>query len=91
MNIENKLFLNRFNVDNNHPHLCINDKAKCEQCIEKSCVAVCPVKNYKKINGTVELSWEGCLECGSCRIACRKGVIDWQYPQGGFGVTYRFG
>lgn len=91
MDIEEKLFLNRFKVDNNNPHLSIKDKTRCQQCSDKPCMFVCPVKNYKKTDGTVELSWEGCLECGSCRIACPAGVIEWRYPGGGFGIIYKFG
>ena len=91
MNIEDKLFLNKFVVDNTHPHLNIKDRTICEKCKNKPCTVVCPVKNYKTVNGTVELSWEGCLECGSCRVVCRYGAIDWKYPQGGFGIVYGFG
>ena len=91
MKIEDKLYLNLFKVDNNKPHLRIKDKKICSGCKNKSCLYVCPVKNYKKLNSHIELSWEGCLECGSCRVACKRGAIDWNYPQGGFGIKYRYG
>ena len=91
MNIEDKLFVNSFKVNANQPHLKIRDRSMCKKCVKKPCLFVCPVKNYKKPNGTVELSWEGCLECGSCRIACKRGAIEWNYPQGGFGIKYRYG
>ncbi|MEK6545549.1 MAG: ferredoxin family protein, partial [Nitrospinota bacterium] len=32
---------------------------------------------------------EGCLECGTCRIACE--FIEWRNPKGGYGVCYRYG
>ena len=91
MNIEDKLFINSFKVNSVQPHLKIKNKGICKKCVKKPCLFVCPVKNYKMINGTVELSWEGCLECGSCRVACKHGAIDWNYPQGGFGIKYRYG
>jgi ferredoxin like protein len=91
LNLEDKLYLNRFKVNNGHPHLSIKHKELCQRCEEKSCVYVCPVENYKMANGEIELSWEGCLECGSCRIACKYGAIEWNYPQGGFGIKYRYG
>lgn len=91
MEIEDKLFLNSFKVDGNNPHLKIKDKKLCKSCADKPCLYVCPVKNYKRVNGIVDASWEGCLECGSCRVACKKGAIEWNYPQGGFGIKYRYG
>jgi ferredoxin like protein len=39
----------------------------------------------------VIFSFEGCLECGSCRMICDRGAIDWTLPRGGFGVCYEFG
>lgn len=89
--IEDKLFINKFNVDLNKPHISISNKKLCKLCNEKPCLYVCPVENYKKINGTVELTWEGCLECGACRLSCPKNAVSWEYPSGGFGISYRFG
>jgi NAD-dependent dihydropyrimidine dehydrogenase PreA subunit len=37
------------------------------------------------------VSYEGCLECGTCMIACSEGAIDWRNPRGGFGVSLRYG
>jgi len=31
------------------------------------------------------------LECGTCRIACGAEVLEWNYPEGGAGVQFRFG
>jgi ferredoxin like protein len=39
----------------------------------------------------VELTIDGCLECGTCRIACGTEVLEWYYPSGGAGVQFRFG
>jgi ferredoxin like protein len=39
----------------------------------------------------VTFSYEGCLECGSCRISCPQGAIHWVYPRGGFGICYQYG
>ena len=38
---------------------------------------------------TVE--YAGCLECGTCLIACNEGALSWSYPKGDYGVQYRFG
>ena len=55
-------------------------------------VLVCPAGLYSvNSNGTVELSIDGCLECGTCRIACGTEVLDWNYPEAGTGIQFRFG
>jgi len=89
ISLEDKLFLDDFKVDKK-AHLKI-DTSLCRKCRDKPCLFVCPVGNYQRENGVVSLSWEGCLECGTCRLACPYGAIDWNYPQGGFGVKYRYG
>ncbi|MCL2529752.1 MAG: 4Fe-4S dicluster domain-containing protein [Coriobacteriia bacterium] len=58
----------------------------------KKVISVCPSALYTiNDNGEVNLCEDGCLECGTCRIALGIEVIDWQYPEGGTGVQYRFG
>lgn len=87
--IEDKLSRVRFNVDL-ESHIKVNTEL-CEICSGKPCLYVCPVQNYVLTNGKLTFSWQGCLECGACRIACPKNAIDWNYPRGGFGVSLRYG
>lgn len=55
-------------------------------------VYVCPAGLYSlNKEGEVELDIDGCLECGTCRIACGTEVLDWEYPAGEAGVQFRFG
>lgn len=89
MNIEDKLFCNKFNADS-ESHLVV-DQDICRTCVGKPCLTVCPVKNYTLENGQIVVSFEGCLECGSCRIVCGLGGLSWKYPRGGKGICYRFG
>jgi ferredoxin like protein len=89
MAIEDKLTTIRFNVDA-EPHIRVNTGI-CETCPEQSCLYVCPVQNYVLEEGKLVFSWQGCLECGACRIACTREAIDWAYPRGGFGVCLRYG
>jgi len=64
----------------------------CAKCKERYCIYVCPAGVYKlNKEGQIELDLDGCLECGTCRIACVKEAIDWSYPRGGFGVQFKFG
>lgn len=55
-------------------------------------VWLCPAGCYRdNERGEVELNVEGCLECGTCRIACGTDILEWRYPEGGCGVQFRFG
>jgi ferredoxin like protein len=37
------------------------------------------------------VEFAGCLECGTCMVACIYGSIKWHYPRSGYGVQYRYG
>lgn len=90
LSIDEKLTLVHFKVDE-EPHIKV-DLSICRVCREKPCLYTCPVQNYKLLeNEELVFSWEGCLECGACRVVCRRGAVEWNYPRGGFGVTYRYG
>jgi ferredoxin like protein len=94
VNIEEKLFQNRYRVDVGRPHIKIKDPAVCtNDCQPKSCTYVCPASCYKvEGNGGVTLITDGCLECGSCRIICNQFFnVDWEYPRGGHGILFKFG
>ncbi|MBI2876337.1 MAG: 4Fe-4S dicluster domain-containing protein [Candidatus Tectomicrobia bacterium] len=90
MGIEDKLYLIRFNVDEEQAHIRLK-RELCQDCPERACLYACPVENYRWEREELIFSWQGCLECGSCRIACSRGAIDWNYPRGGFGVCFRYG
>jgi ferredoxin like protein len=89
MLIEDKLYQTRFNVDKT-AHIVV-DLEICQDCAEKPCLYVCPAQNYTEKDGGIGFSWQGCLECGACRLACRKGAVRWSFPRGGFGVVLRYG
>lgn len=55
-------------------------------------ILLCPAGLYKQEDtGIFSISEDGCLECGTCLIACGDDVLEWSYPGGGTGVQYRFG
>lgn len=89
MKIDEKLALNLFHVDK-QPHLKI-DQEICRRCPHQACTHCCPVENYTIEGDDVVLSWEGCLECGTCRVVCDQGSLTWDYPPGGYGILYRLG
>jgi ferredoxin like protein len=65
----------------------------CRRCTVKPCLRICPAGLYSLNEERQEIVVEfaGCLECGSCRVACPAGALEWCYPRGGFGVQYRYG
>lgn len=90
VNIDDKLFLNSYNVDTTS-HLTIKDPKVCLNCSERACTFICPAHVYEWKDGHLTVSYEGCLECGACRIGCSHDNIDWTYPRGGFGIQFRLG
>jgi len=86
------LSLNKFNVDEEQAHIVL-DKKICAQCQLKPCLVVCPAVLYRlDKSGEISFDYAGCLECGTCRVMCRdKGIIQWAYPRGTFGVSFRHG
>lgn len=55
-------------------------------------VRLCPAGLYTlNDRGEVSLTVDGCLECGTCRIACGTDVLEWTYPEGNCGVQFRYG
>ena len=91
MKLEDKLFLDRFRVDT-ESHLKIIDGDRClKECKDKPCVNFCPANVYRWEADRVSVNYEGCLECGSCRIACPYLNIEWRFPRGGYGISHKFG
>jgi ferredoxin like protein len=91
MRLEDKLFLDRFKVDT-ESHLRIIDGDICfKACKEKPCLNFCPANVYRLEVDRISVNYEGCLECGSCRIACPHLNIDWRFPRGGYGISHKFG
>lgn len=80
---------NRYRVDRG-AHIEV-DYAKCRNCLHKACLTACPAQCYLSHteNGVV-FNYEGCLECGTCYVICDRGALKWNYPKGGFGVSFRF-
>ncbi len=90
--VEEKLFQNRYLVDVGRPHI----KIRPHETPSTGLLAMthlCPAGCYSVSDtGQVEISADGCVECGTCRIVTAgTGDLEWNYPRGGFGVLYKFG
>jgi ferredoxin like protein len=61
------------------------------KCLDKICTIFCPAEVYKWEESRMHVGYEGCHECGSCRIGCPHQNIKWEYPKGGHGIVFRLG
>lgn len=92
MKIDEKLALDAFKTDKDS-HIIV-DHATCRsRCAIKYCLTICPghLYTYNEEENEIVVEYAGCLECGTCMIACTHGAIKWSYPRGDFGVQYRYG
>jgi ferredoxin like protein len=90
--VEQKLFQNRYVVDAARPHITVRPHTKPSKAL-LSLTKACPAGCYDLNDlGQVEISVDGCLECGTCRVLCGpSGEVEWSYPRGGYGVSFKFG
>lgn len=92
LTIEDQLGVNKFNTDELNSHIDV-DKACTDQKERETVIKVCPAGLYKLDDaGNLLFDHLGCLECGTCRVATNGKVIkSWNYPIGGFGISFRRG
>lgn len=90
--VEDKLFQNRYLVDTGRPHIKVRPHVTPSPAL-LSLTRLCPAGCYARNDrGEVEITPDGCLECGTCRVVCAEtNDIEWNYPRGGFGILFKFG
>lgn len=91
VNVDNFLALNKYEVDEENAHIELVENPDDDE-FDKL-IRVCPAALYRRDEaGVKSFDYAGCLECGTCRIACGDTIIKkWEYPQPTMGVEYRFG
>lgn len=91
VNVDVKLGIDKFFVDESNAHIKLAKKIDMSEF--KKLQIACPAGLYRQDeSGAIFFDYAGCLECGTCRILCQKSIIEkWEYPNGTFGVEYRFG
>lgn len=90
--IDDILMSLKYFTDEHEAHLKIIDPQVCVRCTGKPCVQFCPVGAYRtQDGGTVQIAFQSCVECGTCRVMCPPANVSWKLPRGGFGVAYKFG
>lgn len=91
VNVDEYLSVNKYEVDEQNAHIeLVDDPSDVE--FDKL-IMVCPAALYKRDDSNVKsFDYAGCLECGTCRIACGDTIIKtWCNPSPTRGVEYRFG
>lgn len=90
-NTDEFLSVNKYEVDEGSAHIELVEEPSDEE-FDKL-IRVCPAALYKRDEtGAKSFDYAGCLECGTCRIACGGTIIaKWENPQPTMGVEYRFG
>ncbi|MFB6084017.1 MAG: ferredoxin family protein [Halorientalis sp.] len=89
--IEDRLYTVKYS-DSGDSHLGVTDPEVCKECVTNDCESVCPAAVWEVgDDGVPTIAYENCLECGSCRWACSHENVEWEYPETGNGVSYKFG
>ena len=89
VNVDEYLSLNKYEVDESNAHIeLVDDPSDAE--FDKL-IRVCPAALYKRDeDGNKSFDYAGCLECGTCRVACGDTIIKkWENPQPTMGVGKR--
>jgi ferredoxin like protein len=90
--IDDVLMSLKYYVDEHESHIKIIAPEICMHCESQGCLYFCPVGAYRaQANGEIQISFQSCIECGSCRVMCPHNNVQWKYPRGGFGISYKFG
>ena len=83
VNVDEKLAVDKFNVDEGNPHIVLvgnPDPAEFEKLM-----LCCPAGLYQR-----GPEGEAVFDCAGC--LCGDTIIEkWEFPQAGMGVSYRFG
>ena len=91
VNVDEYLALDKYEVDEESAHIELVDDA--DRAEFRKLVLACPAALYKiDEDGGLSFDYAGCLECGTCRIACEGTIVKkWENPRPTMGVEYRFG
>jgi ferredoxin like protein len=92
VNIQEKLGLNKFYVDEENAHIVLKHE-NIDRKEFKKLVLACPAGLYKlDEKEEFRFDYAGCLECGTCRVLGGKSIIEkWEFPVGTLGIEYRYG
>lgn len=90
-NADKYLALNKYVVDESNAHIELVDDPEDKEF--QKLMLLCPALLYRYGEGESKMfDYAGCLECGTCRIACGNSIVKkWDYPRSTMGIEYRYG
>jgi ferredoxin like protein len=92
MSTPERLAGNRYVTDEECSHIEVHQELARKTGTGRRLVAVCPAHVYaEEADGSISVEYAACLECGTCLAVAAPGTLEWRYPRGGMGVSYREG
>ncbi|NPD30357.1 ferredoxin family protein [Eggerthellaceae bacterium zg-1084] len=91
VNVDELIAPNKYEVDEESAHIVLVDDPDADEFMKL--VRLCPAALYRVGEaGEALFDYAGCLECGTCRIACEDTIVrEWRNPGPTMGVEYRHG
>lgn len=90
--VSERLTANIYEVDEEESHISIDQELAKATGAGKLLERVCPAHVYTACkDGSVDIEYAACLECGTCLAVAPPGVLKWHYPRSMMGVSYRQG
>jgi ferredoxin like protein len=90
--VPDRLAANSYTTDEEESHIRIDQDLARSTGSGLRIIAVCPAKVYtQEADGTISAEHAACLECGACLAVADPGVLEWRYPRGGMGISFREG
>ena len=78
--VEDKLFYNRYLVDAGRAHIKVRPHTVPTSAL-LTLLKACPARCYElNDKGQVEVTVDGCVECGTCRVIGEPSVTPWRTP-----------
>jgi len=90
--ITERLDRDHFEPDELESHIEVDQAAAKASGVGPLLVRICPAHVYSvQADGSIGVTYQACLECGTCLAVAPPGTLRWNYPRGGTGVSYREG
>lgn len=90
--VSERLAGNVYEVDEGNSHIVVNQELAKFTGAGAILIRICPAHVYSEAaDGSIEVEFAACLECGTCLAVAPPGVLEWHYPASSMGVMYREG
>lgn len=91
VDVDAYLAKNTYNTDPDYAHIVM--KPEPSDAEFDKLVMACPANRYRlNEDGKKSFYYEGCLECGTCRVLCNDTILErWTFPHKDKGIEYQYG